>query len=171
MALPIVVIEIAPPDAAVELEAALEHGCSEAVARGRCEVAHIGDDPAQPDAIAIVSWQDAEQQSARVQVGLRRDGRWLERTLTFEQRDAPVERWRAVGLAIATLVGELPGEPGNRPVTPPATPGVAPPPRDTRKPPPQRGADGQHPTLLGSDVASQPAWGAALRLGGRIAFL
>jgi hypothetical protein len=135
--LPVVVIEVAPPDAHPRFPAELSAACSDAVRRGRCVIA--GQTPAEehPAAVAIVTW-DGRQLAVRVQVGVRRapGTRWLMRDMLFKEADQPVERWRAVGLTIATLVGELPGHGQTAPAAQPP-PKPAPPKPVRRKPPPR----------------------------------
>jgi hypothetical protein len=60
-----------------------------------------------PTGVAIVSWHDDD--SVRVEVGVqkRARGEWLSQELSFREQDQPEERWRATGLAIGTLVGEM----------------------------------------------------------------
>jgi hypothetical protein len=121
--LPIVVVEVAPADADRALVQALVDSCNSAVPRGRC----VLEDPdgavtSAPTGVAIVSWHDDD--SVRVEVGVqkRARGEWLSQELSFREQDQPEERWRATGLAIGTLVGEMrweqaaaPREPARRP--------------------------------------------------------
>jgi hypothetical protein len=81
--------------------------CTRAVTHGSCQPAQSELDPSAIRAIAVVSWRSPAR--AEVQVGLKEGKRnaWLSRELTFSESDARLERWRAVGLTIATLVGEL----------------------------------------------------------------
>jgi hypothetical protein len=86
--------------------------------------------------VAIVSWPGSEHRAARIEVGLRRAARaeWRSQTVDFRPEDDPAERWRAVGLVIATLVEET-----VRPSAPPPSP--RPSQRDQAPPsPPARGA-------------------------------
>ena len=128
MTLPVVVIEVGPPGAQPRYPAELSAACSDAVRRGRCAVTGQGPPEPHPAAVAIVSWGGREL-SVRVQVGVQRapGTRWLVRDMQFKDADAPVERWRAVGLTIATLVGELPSYS--------TAPAPAPAPAVTAKPP------------------------------------
>jgi hypothetical protein len=107
--LPIVVVEVGVQAPPAQHQQALIEACSRALQRGRCMVADPELEPAQPQAVAIVSW-DEEQQRVRVEVGVRHDAdkeEWVSRQMRFDPHDAPVERWRSVGLTIASLVGEL----------------------------------------------------------------
>jgi hypothetical protein len=130
---PIVVVDVGMPEAPAEQEQALIDACTRALRQGRCVVADAARlEPAEPRAVAIVAWEE-EQQRARVEVGVRytRDKeQWLSRQLRFDPIDAPIERWRSVGLTIASLVGDLPRTDLSKQPTPPPvepTPPPAPP--------------------------------------------
>jgi hypothetical protein len=106
--MPMVMVEIAPPDPPAALAQALLDACSAAVRAGRC----VLDDPAskaESVAVAIVRWDDAGDRHAHVEVGMRNTGEpmWSTRNLDFGDADPPIERWRTVGLTIATLAGEM----------------------------------------------------------------
>lgn len=77
------------------------------------------------DAVVQVTWTDGSR--AHLHVRLPRDERWADRDLLFGASDAPSERGRAVGLAIATMV---PPEPP--PKAAPAPTPTAPAPAVTR---------------------------------------
>jgi hypothetical protein len=103
-----VMVEISPPDSPAVLTQALLDACSAAVRAGRC----VPDDPAskaESMAVAIVRWDDAGERHAHVEVGIRNAGEpvWSTRNLDFGDTDPPLERWRSVGLTIATLAGEM----------------------------------------------------------------
>lgn len=94
-----VAIESHPADPL--LEWALK-SCKDALVEGRCEQAH---EPAQgsPDFLAQLAWHDA----LHVEVSLRRsrEGALLaQRGVTFSPADAPAERYRALGLIVASYV-------------------------------------------------------------------
>lgn len=192
MAPALVAVEIAPPDAAAPLKQSLLDACSRA-AEERC-VEPLGDQ--EPNVVAIVSWADPLH--ARLEVALRREQRWVVRTMGFAQQDAPGERWRAVGLVIGTLaslmahnkeppdVGEAPpnpapppaAEPTSAPPTPSQPPVVATPP--TPAPVPdhverahavetQRGTQPpRHGFVGGAIVAGSALDRGAPRLGGEL---
>ena len=106
--MPVVMVEIAPPTAPAELIEALLDACSRAVRVGQCAV----DDAkvsGEPVAVAIVHWENAEKSRFRVEVGVRNAGEpvWSNRDLDFDIADPPAERWKAAGLTIATLAGEM----------------------------------------------------------------
>ena len=111
----LVAVEIAPPNAAAPLKQSLLDACSRA-AEERC-VEPEGEQ--EPNVVAIVSWTDPLH--ARLEVALRREQRWVVRTMGFAAQDAPAERWRAVGLVIGTLATlmahnkEPPPEPASKP--------------------------------------------------------
>jgi hypothetical protein len=124
---PDVVVELAPADAGSPHAAVLLAACSVAVPGGRCELAGEGPEHDPPRAVAIVTWDGPDRRVAHVEVGVRRDGRgeWIARDLRFAPGDDPVEIWRSVGLAIATLAGEVPRRRGSERASPPALPSVA----------------------------------------------
>ena len=103
---PIVVdLGMSPSNAPVQwvLEA-----CSAASSAGPCEIAT--EDPDEPPrAVAIVRAGEAGL-SVRIEVGVQRTSTgalWLNRELRFAPGDPLRERWRSVGLAVATLAGEV----------------------------------------------------------------
>jgi hypothetical protein len=103
-----IVIEIAAADAASPHAKALVDACNHGpYAALTCSLAaETETDP--PVALAVVNWDDPEHLSVTVQVGVRRqDGAdWSVRQVRFVESDAERERWRTVGLVIATLVGQ-----------------------------------------------------------------
>lgn len=104
MPLPPVVIELPPKDVASEHAPALVAACSDAVEDGDCQLGEPAGGKSR--AVAIVAWNEARQK-CRIELGLRRgdETRWGTRELEFDPGDPMVERWRAVGLVIGTLVG------------------------------------------------------------------
>ncbi|HWZ89946.1 MAG TPA: hypothetical protein VNW92_13885 [Polyangiaceae bacterium] len=105
--MPIVLVELPAADAADVNAPALIAACSSGLRRGTC-VVEEGANGERAAAVAIVVWLDPEHLRARIDVGRRAEqrGGWQVRELTFHEQDAPVERWRSVGLAIAGVVGE-----------------------------------------------------------------
>src|SRR5580704_8130880 len=93
-------------DRAMPIVGAMVDACSRGVA-GRCVLSGEPLDT-EPTALAVVTWSDEEKRVVRVEVGLRREARaeWRVQAVTFRAEDAPAERWRSVGLVIATLVDE-----------------------------------------------------------------
>lgn len=102
----LVAIEVSGAGLPAEQRSALESACSQALG-GRCVVGglHLAE---APDAVAVIAL-DAQVLHAQVEVGRRHHERriWLARELTFEPEDAPTERFRAIGLTVATLVGDV----------------------------------------------------------------
>lgn len=106
-----VAIEIAPPSQSdvtpPALARALVDACATAMHEGSCA---LDSDPvkAPPTAVAIVRW-DADEKHVHIEVGKkdREESAWQNRELDFGDEDQRVERWRTVGLTIATLAGEL----------------------------------------------------------------
>jgi hypothetical protein len=134
---PGVVIEMAAPDRDSPHARALVESCTRGVREGPCALAKKPADSEPLGALAIVAWS-AGHRVARIEVGIRRADRaeWLSRKIEFGPADAEVERWRAVGLVIATLVGDVRAalEAPKAAAPPPAAPPPAPV-RDTSAPP------------------------------------
>jgi hypothetical protein len=66
------------------------------------------------DATATITWADADHLTARIRVHDRERSRWLDRSLVFRAADAPAERARAIGFALATMVQGAPSESPDR---------------------------------------------------------
>jgi hypothetical protein len=81
--------------------------CNAAIVKGTCELDTTASEA--PRAVAIVRLIGAEGRSVRIEIGLREADRdsWSVRALEFAAQDPARERWRSVGLVLATLVGEL----------------------------------------------------------------
>jgi hypothetical protein len=107
MLLPPVIVDLGPEVGAREAQIVLE-ACNHAIANGVClpEAADRGADP--PRAIAVARAADRRVLVVRIEVRLQPEtaGSAIVRELEFGRRDPLRERWRSVGLAIATLVGE-----------------------------------------------------------------
>jgi len=105
MPLPPVVIELSTADAASPLAPLMMRACSDAVVDGECQGGDSDDATAR--AVVIVAWDD-ERRQARIEIGVRRQGKsqWASRKLLFKDSDPEAERWRTVGLVIGTLVGQ-----------------------------------------------------------------
>jgi hypothetical protein len=103
---PIIAIEVAPAESTdARSLSALLRACSLALPVGSCESASDGE-PASPLwATARVTWDDTG--NAVVTVRLASEQRELSRDLRFVPEDPPLQRWRTVGLTIATIVDEL----------------------------------------------------------------
>jgi len=95
--------------------------CSEGLPDGKCALARNTPESTQAAAVALVLWQGDQFLQVTVRVG-RHGSEWVTRNLSFTERDALVDRWTAVGLTVATLVGE--GQPALAP-EPPAQPPLA----------------------------------------------
>lgn len=93
--------QVRPAEAAWVLSA-----CNAAIIRGSCELEATPDAPAR--AVAIVRLR-GRRTCVRIEVGLRDTERaaWSVREIEFSAKAPPRERWRTVGLALATLVGEV----------------------------------------------------------------
>jgi hypothetical protein len=107
MPLPLVVVEVPAQDRGAPETSALIEACTVGLGSGRCELtqAHNAE---SVSAVAIVSWRDLERLSALVEVGRVRQPSesWRSEELRFKPEDQQVERFRTLGLAIATLFQE-----------------------------------------------------------------
>ena len=149
-----VVIEMAATDRASPLAPTLVKSCSDAVPEGRCVLADESTSSrpnSGANAAAIVVWEGTEHRVARVEVGLPGSARaeWLSRAIEFNRKDDAAERWRAVGLVIATLVGEKLRPPAEK-IVPAAPAAVEAPPR---APPPST-----HPPISDSPRPRERLW-------------
>jgi hypothetical protein len=175
---PLVLVEISPPERPAALSQVLVDACSSTVREGKCGLASDADAPAAY-ALAIVRWTDQNELEALVQVGVR-EGKathWQARTLHFVDTDLRVERWRSIGLTIATLVGETTKSHRNsasRENSPRPDVAVAPPPPKAVAPP-KRGSEGGPPEIelhriwVNLGAYAGPGLGEGdLRAGGRI---
>jgi hypothetical protein len=107
--LPPVVVDLGPDVGRTQLEIVLD-ACNEAIARGVCVPEGSAGDEA-PRALALARAGDRTVRVVRIEVRLAgsdgaSSGASFVRELRFARRDPVSERWRTVGLAIATLVGE-----------------------------------------------------------------
>jgi hypothetical protein len=118
VAAPIVVEVYAPAPRPAEL-AALLAACSRAAAPKEC-VSSDAKSAEPPLGVAIVR-RDAER--ARIELGLRSapSAEWSTRDLVFQPGDDELERYRAIGFAIGTLVAGQREPPSPPPASEPST--------------------------------------------------
>jgi hypothetical protein len=129
-----VVIEMAAPDAARPEAQALLAACTEGLRdRGPCS---LGGARGAARAVVVVSWEGTAHIAVKIEVGVRRDSHidWLARHVAFDPSDTETERWRSVGLVIATLVGESEPRPEPKREEPPSTASRAPTPERATEP-------------------------------------
>ncbi len=101
---PFVAVDVTPTASAPRELAALLESCSRALPSGGCRAAREVD-AAEQKATASVLWLD--EWHAHIEVRLERHAsETLTRDLTFSPDDARLERFRSVGLAIATIVDQ-----------------------------------------------------------------
>src|SRR5687768_8758547 len=139
--------------------------CSDSIAEGSCAMAATLPESTRPEAVALVLWQGEEYLQVTVRVG-RGNGQWVQRALSFSERDSISERFTTVGLTVATLVGET--TPQLEPAPEPAAP------RPLVRPEPARPEPAPQPPaatdpLLRAQVAGLigPSWdGADWQRGG-----
>jgi hypothetical protein len=98
-------LDVLPADVPAEYAPAMVAACSDSIAEGSCAMAATLPESTRPDAVALVLWQGEQYLQVTVRVG-RGNGQWLQRALTFSERDSIAERFTTVGLTVATLVGE-----------------------------------------------------------------
>ena len=105
---PLLLVELPATDRQRPEAAALLAACNSGLESGRCE---LGEQHSAKEALglAIVSWRGGDELHALVEVARRRrEGEaWLTEELTFQSQDALVERYRAIGLAVATQFREM----------------------------------------------------------------
>lgn len=116
--MPAVVIEVVAEHTTGAGAEAMVAACSASLP-APCSLSRDGAKGSPSEAQARVRWDEPELH-ADIDVGVP-DGserRWAHRRLAFSEVDAPVERWRSVGLTVAALATELSGatpEPTARP--------------------------------------------------------
>jgi hypothetical protein len=137
-----VVIEMPAQDAALPNARILVNACTEGLREmGPCSLEDSTSSSAR--AVVIVSWEGQGHTAAKIEVGVRHGGRgadWIARYVTFNPTDVETERWRSVGLIIATLVEQA----GNEKKAEPAQPPVA---QTPTKPPPAPTPRSEGPTI------------------------
>ena len=100
-------LELAPADESAPQARLLLEACNLAMHPAQCVVGRDAGAMVEGTAIAILRWSQ-NHTDARIEVGLRIDGTaaWRKRDVFFSPADPEEERWRTVGYAVATLVGE-----------------------------------------------------------------
>jgi hypothetical protein len=164
-----IAIVISGPSPTDEERDELLRACSEAI-DGRCTLSNDGEkSQGSPDALAVIT-HDANGSRARAELG-RTGSAWKKRDLTFAEADSPKERWRALGLTLATLFGgpappplSAPDQRQEPPRSPPRDDAPAAAPADE----PFHGARGS--MRVGAGISTSPAlergplrWGALIR--------
>ena len=117
MPIPVVLVQIAPPDPEPQLVELLLDACSEGIREATCVLA---DEPSDGVTwgVAIVSWRARDETRARIEFGRRDDAadKWQSREVVFEPADTREERWRTVGYTVGTLAErDTPSEPSSLP--------------------------------------------------------
>lgn len=100
-----VAVELPTRDTTQQESAALISACSAALGRGKCALSEAAE---SAPAIAVVSFRGPERLRALIEVGRRESESrsWRSQEIAFKPEDARLERFRTLGLAIATLVRE-----------------------------------------------------------------
>ena len=110
--------------------------------------ARAAEQRARADAVVELTWTDSTHRQARIRVHLTRSDRWVDRSIGFQPSDAPAERGRTIGFAVASMVPEDGSAPEAEPApTPTPTPTPAPAPAPAPAPTPT-------PTLAGASPSS-----------------
>ena len=129
-----IVVEVYSPQPGPQELAVLIAACSRAAAPNECisSEARTGDSPL---GVAIVR-RDGDR--ARIELGLRSvvNSEWSTRDLVFQPEDDELERYRAIGFAIGTLVARRLEPPA--PAAPPSARASTRRPAPTRAPPSAR---------------------------------
>jgi hypothetical protein len=112
---PLVTVDVTPTTSAPRELAALLESCSRALPSGGCRSAQELDTVEQT-AAATVIWLDEWHAHIEVRLEHQTSGT-LTRDLTFSRDDARLERFRSVGLAIATIVDQSEDERDESPET------------------------------------------------------
>ena len=124
-----VVVDISGTEAPAAYVATLLRACSSALRAGRCERAQPGLSVGPAPFVVRVVTSDGLQFELLVDADDAHPA--VSRALVFRSADAVEERWRSVGLSIASLAGEArptpavepaPSPPGPAPLTPPPNP-------------------------------------------------
>lgn len=104
--LPPIVVDLGPNVAAAEIQYVLE-ACNDVISGSECVAEGSQSLVDTPRALAIARNVDRRGRAVRIEVRLMSSEQPpLVRTLRFTPEDPARDRWRSVGLAIATLVGE-----------------------------------------------------------------
>jgi hypothetical protein len=105
MAGPVLLVEVPMAETTRAETAALVQACTEGLGTGRCELSSSS----QPaDGVAIVSLRGKAALAALIEVGSPRSRArpWRSQEIEFRPQDERIERFRTLGLAIATLYNE-----------------------------------------------------------------
>ncbi len=102
--------EISDPTAAALERAARDVLGPDATVNVISEPAPLADEAAlaragPADGVVELSWDD-QHRTAELHCYLTREGRWLDRTITFDREDEDVERGRLLGFAIGSMLAE-----------------------------------------------------------------
>jgi hypothetical protein len=108
MPVPLLIVELPASDVDRPETATLLEACTAGLGAGRCEVRQ-GPPAEAATAVAVVAFRGPDHLSALVEVGRRSaEGQaWLSDELAFQPSDPVTERFRALGLTMATLFREL----------------------------------------------------------------
>ena len=106
--LPVLLVDVQPPDAPPRLEAVLVAACTRSLRSTECVVVGDGTKRRRIWAEAVVRWSEPRERSATIELRQLKDGRVERRstTLAFKARDQRTERWAAVGYSVAALATE-----------------------------------------------------------------
>lgn len=167
---PAVVVEMPAVDAGAPYASVLVQACTDGLrGGGTCALEEPSTEgAARARAYAIVSWDGSERKAATIEVGVRHGTQadWRTRRVTFEPGDAEMERWRSIGIIIATLVGGEPvadGAPSSPSRSP--SPSPSPSPAHALPPPPARPEPPPRATPWFLEAAGALSRGAAASIG------
>ena len=120
------VVVVSEADAVAPATPALLRAAEEALGgRGRVKVRAFGTNESRDavreqdgTATVVLHWEEGGRR-AHVRLHVEKSAPWIERDLGFDERDAPEERGRAVGFALAAMLPEDAQRPRQPPIPPP----------------------------------------------------
>ena len=127
---PAPVVVVSEADAVAPATPALLRAAEEALGgRGRVKVRAFSTNESreavreQDGTVTVVLHWEEGGRRAHVRLHVEKSAPWIERDLGFDERDAPEERGRAVGFALAAMLPEQPERPQKKPPTAAPPPG------------------------------------------------
>lgn len=104
----VIAVELQPAEASSPRVRSMLESCELGTrGRARCVLGEAGGG-AEAGLVAVVTWDGVAHLRAELAAGVLVGGTslWRSRVIEFDARDPEEERWRSVGFAVATLIGE-----------------------------------------------------------------